>query len=235
MVEPARLDALRRQFAEDPRRYFAPLASALRRAGDPVGAAALTRAQLAVYPEHLTGHVILGHALTDAGDQDGARQAFERAHAVDAGNPVVLEALVGIARQAGDQQGAAHWVARLREADPEHPMAAPDLAFEPIDLDAFGADDDGAFAEGLPTSGDGPGAPAAFSAAALDPRLAVDVPGHDAPGHGALPRHRPTTPLTRWGELWSDSMSPPRTRCPRRCAPRCRNCSTTRCTRRPAW
>jgi cytochrome c-type biogenesis protein CcmH/NrfG len=85
MADSARLDELRRHFEENPRRYFAPLASALRRSGDARAAAALARAQLAVYPGHLTGHVILGQALLDLGDEGGARSAFARAAALDEG------------------------------------------------------------------------------------------------------------------------------------------------------
>jgi cytochrome c-type biogenesis protein CcmH/NrfG len=100
MADLARLDELRRLFAEHPRRYFAPLASALRRAGDPGAAVQVARAQLAEQPEHLTGHVILAQALADVGDLEGARAAFERAHAVDDGNVVALGALVQLARGA---------------------------------------------------------------------------------------------------------------------------------------
>jgi Meckel syndrome type 1 protein len=174
MADPARLDELRRQFEENPRRYFAPLANALRRGGDARAAAALARTQLAVYPGHLTGHVILGQALLDLADADGARAAFARAAALDAGNVVALQQLVTLARAAGDAEAAGYWTERLVEADPElaaeiaPPPAAP--AFEPLDLQEFAGGDVAADAR----SDD------AFTAAALDPRLAVEAGGAEA-------------------------------------------------------
>jgi tetratricopeptide (TPR) repeat protein len=138
MADLARLDELRRLFAEHPRRYFAPLASALRRAGDPGAAVQVVRSQLAEQPEHLTGHVILAQALADAGDLAGAEAAFARAHAVDDGNVVALGALVQLARGRGDAGAEAHWMARLREADPE-PESARSPAARESDDDLVGA------------------------------------------------------------------------------------------------
>lgn len=196
MADPARLDVLRQQFATNPRRYFAPLANALRRAGDAQAAAALTRAHLAEQPEHLTAHVILGQALADTGDGEGARLAFERAHAVDPGNTVALEALVVLARHAGDGRAAAHWVARLREADPEHAAAeaSPVDAFEPFELDAFGTDDREAFDAGTLEPAAEVFEPHAFAADAapvLPPDVLAARPDgaapHDAVPHDAMP------------------------------------------------
>ena len=161
MVDPARLDELRRQFEGNPRRYFAPLASALRRSGDARAAVALARAQLAVYPGHLTGHVILGQALLDAGDAGAARDAFARAAELDAGNVVALQQLLTLARGAGDAVATRHWTERLVEADPELAAEVTGAAagdFEPLDLEAISA------------AGDDP-----FTSATLDPRLAVDA------------------------------------------------------------
>jgi tetratricopeptide (TPR) repeat protein len=161
MVDPARLDELRRQFEGNPRRYFAPLASALRRSGDARAAVALARAQLAVYPGHLTGHVILGQSLLDVGDAGAARDAFARAAELDAGNVVALQQLLTLAREAGDAVATRHWTERLVEADPELAAEVTGAAagdFEPLDLEAISA------------AGDDP-----FTAATLDPRLAVDA------------------------------------------------------------
>jgi hypothetical protein len=160
MADSARLDELRRHFEENPRRYFAPLASALRRSGDARAAAALARTQLASYPGHLTGHVVLGQALLDVGDVAGAREAFTRAAALDEGNVVALQQLLALARDAGDRAATRHWTDRLVEADPElaaELTAAPPDAFEPLDLEQL--------SDGV---GDAP-----FVATDLDPRLAV--------------------------------------------------------------
>jgi tetratricopeptide (TPR) repeat protein len=164
MADSARLDELRRHFEENPRRYFAPLASALRRGGDAPAAAALARSQLAVYPGHLTGHVILGQALVDLGDAAGAQGAFARAAALDPGNVVALQQLLTLARDAGDGPGVRVWTERLYEADPELAAelaateAGPD--FEPLELEAFAGEERPAEAR---------------REAALDPRLAVDA------------------------------------------------------------
>lgn len=181
MADPARLDELRRQFEEDPRRYFAPLASALRRAGDAPAAVALARAQLGHYPGHLTGHVILGQALLDVGDARGARDAFARAAALDAGNVVALQQLVTLARAADDPGDARYWTDRLVEADPELAgelaVDASEPAFEALELEDAGAMSTG------------------FAAATLDPRLAIDVapatPSAPAPPAPAPPAWDP--------------------------------------------
>ena len=174
MVDPARLEELRRQFEGNPRRYFAPLASALRRSGDAPGAVTLARTQLAVYPGHLTGHVILGQALLDVGDAGAARDAFARAAELDAGNVVALQQLLTLARDAGDALATRHWTDRLVEADPELAAevtgATPGAEFEPLDLETLGA-----------------GGPGAFASATLDPRLAVDAARAPAPNVGREP------------------------------------------------
>ena len=59
----ARLEELRAKFQENPRRYFAPFANELRKAGDPAQAIVVCRAQLATQPGHVSGHIVLGQAL----------------------------------------------------------------------------------------------------------------------------------------------------------------------------
>ena len=118
MAAPARIDELRHRFAAQPRRYFAPLANALRQAGAFEEAVTMLRAQLAEYPDHLTGHVVLGQALFDTGALAESRVAFEIARALDPGTRVVLRHLGEIASLAGDQAAARLWFGRLRAADP---------------------------------------------------------------------------------------------------------------------
>lgn len=118
MAASARIDELRHRYAAQPRRYVAPLANALREAGALEEAVTMLRAQLAEYPEHLTGHVVLGRALFDAGALADARVAFEAARALDPGNRVVLRYLGEIASLGGDQEAARRWFGRLRAADP---------------------------------------------------------------------------------------------------------------------
>lgn len=118
MAAPAGIEELRHRYAAQPRRYLAPLASALRQSGALEEAVTMLRAQLAEYPEHLTGHVVLGQALFDTGALAESRAAFERARALDPGNRVVLRHLGEIASLAGDAAGARVWFGRLRAAEP---------------------------------------------------------------------------------------------------------------------
>lgn len=118
MTASARIDELRHRYAAQPRRYFAPLANALREAGALEEAVTMLRAQLAEYPEHLTGYVVLGRALFEAGALADARVAFEAARTLDPGNRVVLRYLGEVASLGGDQEAARLWFGRLRAADP---------------------------------------------------------------------------------------------------------------------
>ncbi|HEY0776987.1 MAG TPA: tetratricopeptide repeat protein, partial [Gemmatirosa sp.] len=101
MAASARIDELRHRYAAQPRRNLAPLADALRRSGAVEEAVTMLRAQLAEFPDHLTGHVVLGQALFDTGALADARAAFEHARALDPGNRVVLRHLGEIASLAG--------------------------------------------------------------------------------------------------------------------------------------
>ena len=83
MAESARLDELQRKYAENPRRYFAPLANEHRKAGELSTAVAICREQLARYPGHMSGHVVLGQALYESRRPIEAQAAFERALALD--------------------------------------------------------------------------------------------------------------------------------------------------------
>ncbi|MEO6332215.1 MAG: tetratricopeptide repeat protein, partial [Gemmatimonadaceae bacterium] len=95
----ARLDELERKFEENPRRYFAPLANEYRKAGDARRAADLCRSQLPEIPGHISGHIVLGQSLFDAGDFPGSRAALETALALDPENIVALRYLGDIARE----------------------------------------------------------------------------------------------------------------------------------------
>ena len=59
MSTAARIEELRNKFEENPRRYFAPLANELRKAGDLTQAIALCREHLPKQP----GHMALRHPL----------------------------------------------------------------------------------------------------------------------------------------------------------------------------
>ncbi len=123
----ARLEELERKFEENPRRYFAPLANEYRKAGDAQRAAELCRAQLPAVPGHISGHIVLGQALYDAGDFEGSRAALETALALDPENIVALRYLGDIARSTGDVVEAERWYSRTLEADPYNDAATTAL------------------------------------------------------------------------------------------------------------
>lgn len=128
MQSSPRIDELRQKFHENPRRYFAPLANEYRKAGDPEQAIAICRAHLAQQPGHMSGHVVYGQALYDAGRMDEAAVVFEQALALDPENIIVLRHLGDIARQRGDVDEARSWYSRALDGDPHDPEIAAYLA-----------------------------------------------------------------------------------------------------------
>lgn len=196
---PGGIDELRHRYAAQPRRYLAPLADALRRQGALEEAVTMLRAQLAEYPEHLTGHVVLGQALFDTGALSEARTAFERARTLDPGNALVLRHLGDIASLGGDAAGARVWFGRLRAAEPYaddvaaqlggggEPPAAYDEEDAPVAVDAASEVVEPPPAAALPSEPfellefepalDAP----ALDAPALDPVVGLDEPPAAAP------------------------------------------------------
>ena len=128
MQSSPRIDELRQKFHENPRRYFAPLANEYRKAGDPEQAIAICRAHLAQQPGHMSGHVVYGQALYDAGRMDEAAVVFQQALALDPENVIVLRHLGDIARQRGDVDEARSWYSRALDGDPNDAEIAAYLA-----------------------------------------------------------------------------------------------------------
>ena len=118
MAASARIDELRSKFDENPRRYFAPLANEYRKAGDLGTAISICRAQLRRFPDHMSGHVVLGQALFEAGELTDARTVFERAVELDAENLIALRHLGDISRELGDTERARSWYRRVLDVDP---------------------------------------------------------------------------------------------------------------------
>ena len=128
MAESARLDELQRKYAENPRRYFAPLANEYRKAGELSTAVAICRDELARFPGHMSGHVVLGQALYESRRPTEAQAAFERALALDPENLIALRHLGDIARDRGDLREARTWYERVLEADPRNDDIAAQLS-----------------------------------------------------------------------------------------------------------
>ncbi|MBY0489775.1 MAG: tetratricopeptide repeat protein [Gemmatimonadaceae bacterium] len=128
MSTAPRIDELRKKFEENPRRYFAPLANELRKAGDLSQAIALCREHLPKQPGHMSGHIVFGQALFENGDLEEARTVFEQALALDPENLIALRHLGDIARRQGDAPSARRWYERVLEADPRNDDIAAQLA-----------------------------------------------------------------------------------------------------------
>jgi hypothetical protein len=128
MSSAARIDELLSKFAENPRRYFAPLANEYRKAGDLAQAIALCREHLPNQPHHMSGHIVLGQALYEHGEQAEALSVFEAALALDPENLIALRHLGDIARLRGDASAARRWYGRVLDADPRNDDIAALLA-----------------------------------------------------------------------------------------------------------
>ena len=114
-----RLRELQEKFDENPRRYFAPLANEYRKGGQPKRAIEICRAHLAQMPGHMSGQIVFGQALFEAGEWAEARTVFERALTLDPENLIALRSLGDMALQAGNTGEARSWYNRLLEADPK--------------------------------------------------------------------------------------------------------------------
>src|SRR3954467_12269774 len=114
-----RLRELQEKFEENPRRYFAPLANEYRKGGQPKRAIEICRAQLAQMPGHMSGQIVYGQALYEAGEFDEAREVFERALTLDPENLIALRTLGDMSLQSGDTVQARSWYTRLLDADPK--------------------------------------------------------------------------------------------------------------------
>src|SRR5438045_4069699 len=114
-----RLRELQEKFEENPRRYFAPLANEYRKGGQPKRAIEICRAQLAQMPGHMSGQIVFGQALYEAGEFEEARQVFERALTLDPENLIALRTLGDMSLQSGNTGEARNWYTRLLDADPK--------------------------------------------------------------------------------------------------------------------
>jgi tetratricopeptide (TPR) repeat protein len=114
-----RLRELQQKFDENPRRYFAPLANEYRKGGQPKRAIEICRAHLAQMPGHMSGQIVYGQSLYEAGEFDEAKEVFGRAISLDPENLIALRSLGDMSLQAGNTSEARSWYTRLLEADPK--------------------------------------------------------------------------------------------------------------------
>src|SRR6202048_2403355 len=114
-----RLRELQEKFDENPRRYFAPLANEYRKGGQPKRAIEICRAHLAQMPGHMSGQIVYGQSLYEAGEFDEAKEVFARALALDPENLIALRSMGDMSLQAGNTSEARTWYTRLLDADPK--------------------------------------------------------------------------------------------------------------------
>lgn len=142
-----RIDELEKKFIENPRRFFAPLANEYRKAGNPHQAIAICRAHLGQLPGHMSGQIVYGQALYEAGEYDEARTVFENALAMDRENLIALKHLGDLALRDGEAAAARQFYSKLLEIDPQDAMVTAivneiDAAVEVQTTPAEPADDE---------------------------------------------------------------------------------------------
>ena len=123
MVDPSRIDELRRRIQKDPASIaFAQLGEEYRRAGRFADAIETCRTGLAHHPGYLSAHVTLGRALVETGDLEGAAEALARVHTAAPDNLAAIKGLADIRHRRGEFQEALtlYWRAlALAPHDPE--------------------------------------------------------------------------------------------------------------------
>ncbi|MBL0940781.1 MAG: tetratricopeptide repeat protein [Gemmatimonadaceae bacterium] len=177
MSTAARIEELRKKFEENPRRYFAPLANELRKAGDLSQAIALCREHLPKQPGHMSGYIVFGQALYETAELEEARGVFEQALSLDPENLIALRHLGDIARRQGQPQVARRWYERVLEADPRNDDIAAQLAS--LATPAYGTPAYGAPVQGTPAWTPAQSAPA--------PTPAYGAPSYGAPAYATPP------------------------------------------------
>jgi tetratricopeptide (TPR) repeat protein len=120
MASSARIDELKKKFDENPRRYFAPLANEFRKMGEIEQAIMICEEFLPQQAGHMSGHIVYGQALFEAGRLAESRTVFETALTLDPENLIALRHLGDIAKGNGELETARHWYTRVLDADPRN-------------------------------------------------------------------------------------------------------------------
>jgi hypothetical protein len=128
MANSRKIDELERQFAENPRRYAAPFADALRKSDEVARALEVIRLGLELNPDYIPGSVILGRCHLDLGDDLAAEAAFSRVLDLDNENVIALKSLADIMERQGRTDEAIRFLKYLLDVDRSNDEAREQLA-----------------------------------------------------------------------------------------------------------
>ena len=173
MAYSRKIEELERQFAENPRRYAAPFADALRKSDEVARALEVIRLGLELNPDYIPGSVILGRCHLDLGDDVAAEAAFSRVLDLDNENVIALKSLADIMERQGRIDEAVRFLAYLLEVDRSNDEAREQLAR--IKATAAGAASPAALAPAVPEP-PAPSVPAAEVAGVLEPTALWEPP-----------------------------------------------------------
>ncbi len=128
MAYSREIEKLERQFAENPRRFAAPFADALRKSDEVERALEVIRVGLELNPDYIPGSVILGRCHLDLGDDNGAEAAFSRVLDLDNENVIALKSLADIMERQGRHDEAISFLTYLLDVDRSNDEAKDQLA-----------------------------------------------------------------------------------------------------------
>jgi len=128
MAYTREIEKLERQFAENPRRFAAPFADALRKSDEVERALEVIRVGLELNPDYIPGSVILGRCHLDLGDDNGAEAAFSRVLDLDNENVIALKSLADIMERQGRHDEAISFLTYLLDVDRSNDEAKDQLA-----------------------------------------------------------------------------------------------------------
>ena len=128
MAYSREMEKLERQFAENPRRFAAPFADALRKSDDVERALEVIRVGLELNPDYIPGSVILGRCHLDLGDDNSAEAAFSRVLDLDNENVIALKSLADIMERQGRHDEAVSFLTYLLDVDRSNDEAREQLA-----------------------------------------------------------------------------------------------------------
>ena len=178
MAYSREIEKLQRQFEENPRRFAAPFADALRKSDEVERALEVIRVGLELNPDYIPGSVILGRCHLDMGNDEGAEAAFSRVLDLDNENVIALKSLADIMERQGRSDEAVSFLTYLLDVDRSNDEAREQLAR----------------IRGTPTT-----APTAVEPAA--PPAAGDTAPSPQPFFGALPADEPPAPAPQVEEF----------------------------------